>query len=44
MNLSREELGMLDGTEGPTRQKAMELLVKYAEALQSYKAYPREIL
>jgi predicted aconitase len=37
MKLSREELSMLDGTEGPTRQKAMQLLVKYAEALGAEK-------
>ena len=33
MKLKTDEQGMLDGKEGPVRQKAMELLVKYGDAL-----------
>ena len=33
MKLTDDEKAMLDGKEGPARQKAMELLVKYGEAL-----------
>jgi len=33
MRLNSDELSMLDGKQGPARQKAMELLVKYGEAL-----------
>jgi predicted aconitase len=33
MNLTDSEKAMLDGREGKARQKAMELLVRYAEAL-----------
>lgn len=33
MKLTQDEQQMLEGKEGPARQKAMELLVKYAEAL-----------
>ncbi len=33
MKLKADEQKMLDGTEGKARQKAMELLVRYAEAL-----------
>ncbi len=33
MRLARDEQEMLEGKEGPARQKAMELLVKYAEGL-----------
>ena len=33
MRLKDDELAMLDGREGPARQKAMELLVRYGEAL-----------
>ncbi|OGA18657.1 MAG: hypothetical protein A3G25_00480 [Betaproteobacteria bacterium RIFCSPLOWO2_12_FULL_63_13] len=33
VRLADDELAMLDGTEGPARQKAMELLLRYAEAL-----------
>src|SRR5689334_3050557 len=33
MNLTAEERAMLDGAQGKARQKAMELLVRYAEAL-----------
>jgi predicted aconitase len=33
MRLSRDEQAMLDGQRGPARQKAMELLVRYGEAL-----------
>jgi hypothetical protein len=33
MNLTDREKAMLDGREGKARQKAMELLVRYAEAL-----------
>ena len=33
MKLTPDELRMLDGTEGAARQKAMELLVRYAEAV-----------
>ena len=31
VRLARDEQAMLEGKEGPARQKAMELLVKYAE-------------
>ena len=33
MNLTRQEQEMLDGRQGKATQKAMELLVRYAEAL-----------
>ena len=33
MNLTRQEQEMLDGRKGKATQKAMELLVRYAEAL-----------
>ena len=33
LGLARDEQEMLEGREGPARQKAMELLVKYAEGL-----------
>ncbi|MCP4692105.1 MAG: DUF521 domain-containing protein [Desulfobacterales bacterium] len=33
MRLNRDEDAILDGQEGPARQKAMELLVRYGEAL-----------
>src|SRR5680860_1385963 len=33
MKLTSDELRMLDGTEGAARQKALELLVRYGEAL-----------
>lgn len=33
MRLADDEKALLDGKEGPARQKAMELLVKYGEAL-----------
>ncbi len=33
MHLTRSEKAMLDGAEGPAKQKAMDLLVRYAEAL-----------
>ena len=33
MKLTDDEQAMLDGKEGPAKQKAMELLVKYGEAL-----------
>ncbi|MCL6625883.1 MAG: aconitase X catalytic domain-containing protein [Alicyclobacillus shizuokensis] len=33
MKLTDDEKAMLDGREGPARQKAMELLVRYGEAL-----------
>lgn len=33
MTLTDGEKAMLDGARGPARQKAMELLVRYAEAL-----------
>ena len=33
MKLSDYEKAMLDGAEGPARQKAMDLLVRYGEAL-----------
>ena len=33
LRLARDEQEMLEGKEGPARQKAMELLVKYAEGL-----------
>jgi predicted aconitase len=33
MRLARDEQEMLEGKEGPAQQKAMELLVKYAEGL-----------
>src|ERR1017187_10679266 len=33
MRLSADEQAMLDGKEGPARQKAMDLLVRYGEAL-----------
>ena len=33
MRLSDDEKSMLDGNEGPARQKAMDLLVRYGEAL-----------
>jgi predicted aconitase len=33
MKLTDHEQAMLDGAEGPARQKAMDLLVRYAEAL-----------
>src|ERR1700733_13773119 len=33
MNVTDQEQGMLDGKEGKARQKAMELLVRYGEAL-----------
>lgn len=33
VRLADDELALLDGTEGPARQKAMELLLRYAEAL-----------
>ncbi len=33
MKLTDDEKAMLDGSRGPARQKAMELLVRYAEAL-----------
>jgi len=33
MQLTDDERAMLDGRDGPARQKAMELLVRYAEAL-----------
>ena len=33
MRLADDEKAMLDGREGPARQKAMELLVRYCEAL-----------
>jgi len=33
MNLTDEEKAVLDGKEGPARQKAMDLLVRYGEAL-----------
>jgi predicted aconitase len=33
MQLTREEQAMLDGKGGPARQKAMDLLVRYGEAL-----------
>lgn len=33
VNLADDEKAMLDGKSGPAKQKAMELLVKYAEAL-----------
>jgi len=33
MKLTDDEKAMLDGSEGPARQKAMEFLVRYAEAL-----------
>jgi predicted aconitase len=33
MQLTAREQAMLDGAEGPARQKAMDLLVRYAEAL-----------
>jgi predicted aconitase len=33
VKLTDHEKGMLDGKDGPAKQKAMELLVKYAEAL-----------
>jgi hypothetical protein len=33
MRLTDDEKAMLDGKEGPGRQKAMELLVRYGEAL-----------
>jgi predicted aconitase len=35
MRLARDEEEMLDGREGPARQKAMELLVKYGMAARS---------
>jgi predicted aconitase len=35
MRLSQDEQEMLEGKEGPARQKAIELLVKYAEGLGS---------
>ena len=37
MILSDEEKALLDGREGPARQKAMELLVRYGEALGAEK-------
>lgn len=37
MQLTRDEQEMLEGKEGPARQKAMELLVKYGEALGAEK-------
>ena len=33
MKLTDDEKAMLDGREGEARQKAMELLVRYGEAL-----------
>ncbi len=33
MKLTAHEQGMLDGKEGKARQKAMDLLVRYGEAL-----------
>src|SRR5690348_8278591 len=33
MRLTDQEKAMLDGSAGPARQKAMDLLVRYAEAL-----------
>ena len=33
MRLTDQEKAMLDGAEGPAKQKAMDLLVRYAEAL-----------
>ena len=33
VKLADDEKAMLDGSDGPAKQKAMELLVKYAEAL-----------
>src|SRR5580704_5149011 len=33
MRLTDQEKAMLDGAEGPARQKAMDLLVRYGEAL-----------
>jgi predicted aconitase len=33
MNLTRDEQAMLDGAAGPAKQRAMDLLVRYAEAL-----------
>ena len=35
MKLTDDELAMLDGREGPARRKAMELLVRYGEALNA---------
>lgn len=37
MKLTDEEKALLDGKEGPARQKAMELLVRYGEALGAEK-------
>jgi predicted aconitase len=37
MRLTDDEQAMLDGKQGPARQKAMELLVKYGEALGAEK-------
>jgi predicted aconitase len=37
MHLAKDEREMLDGKQGPARQKAMELLVKYGEALGAEK-------
>src|SRR4029079_13323452 len=33
MRLTDQEKAMLDGAEGPARQKAMDLLIRYGEAL-----------
>ena len=33
MKLSKKEQKMLDGDEGPVRQKAMELIVRYAKVI-----------
>ena len=33
MQLTHDEQAMLDGKEGPARQKAMDLLIRYGEAL-----------
>ena len=33
MRLTDQEKAMLDGAEGPAKQKAMDLLVRYGEAL-----------
>jgi len=35
MKLKRDEQEILDGKEGPAKQKAMALLVKYAEGLDA---------
>ncbi len=37
MILTDDEKAILEGEEGPARQKAMELLVKYGEALGAEK-------